>query len=346
MRIATAMRKKNQSSARISLFCTLAAITATSSYGLQTSVLITNYEITIFCLLTASFFLFKNYPKFAAIVIGYLASAKLYPAFMASLLLTHRDGKALVTFFLSVISFFAIGLLVFGQQENLYYFEKVFPVLLSEKVAPNLNNMSFGGGLFKFSKNLEFAQAAFQVYRFLFLSLTCFLLAKHHKNHTQNSIAVFAFLMVMMLMCLPSFWPSYLILLFPAFCVAIYRVVVCPSIVRTAILLTCIASMAFDMNTWTFLGAPGWLTGSAPPDELGNRIIETARHQSLGMAVLVFACHYPWTVFLYFLEQITFIVPSILWLFTAREIMSPALPHTAPCPNQPISSNPERYRRA
>lgn len=322
--ISRNMRNQNQSGAKILLFCTLSAIAATSNYGLQDAIILTNFEIPIFSLLIASFFLFHKHPRLTAIIIGYLASTKYYPALMASLLLTKWDKKTIATLFLTVLFFFAMGFLAFGQQENIFYFSQVLPVLLSEKVAPIMYNMSFGGAMFRFSQNLEFTQAAFQIYRFIFLGLSCFLLAKHYGNYSKSNIEVFALLMALMLICLPNYWQTYLFMLFPAFCVAIYRVVIYPSAPAVVILLICIASMAFDNGTWLYLGAPAWLTNNAVTDELGNRIAEAANHQNVPMAILIFARHYPWTVFLLFLEQIKPVVPAILWIFTAREIMSPA----------------------
>lgn len=327
--ISRTMQKRRQSRARILLFCLLAGIAATSNYGFQDAVFITNYEIPIFAFLTASFFMLARHPLGAATIIAFLASVKFYPAFMASLLLTTRDKNVMAGFFLSGLCFFALGFFAFGLKENLFYWQDVLPVLLSEKIAPILYNMSFGGAIFRFSQDMDITQVAFQAYRFLLLVLTFILLAKKRRDLARSSAEIFALLMALMLICLPNYWQTYLIMLFPAFCIAIYRVVIQPGTAAIIALLICMASMATDNRSWLEIGAPAWINNSAAPDETGSRILEIARNQGENLALLAFAYHYPWTAALYLLERIKFIVPAILWLFTAREILSPALPRDA-----------------
>jgi hypothetical protein len=319
------LRRQQQPATRIVLFCTLAAIAATSSNGLQTGVLITNYEIPIFCLLTAAFFLYRKYPVLTACIIGYLASVKLYPAFMASLLLLGKNGRAIASCGLAALLVSAAGWLAFGAKENLFFYQQILPALLSEGVAPILYNASFGGAIFRFSQELGVSHAAFQGYRLAFLLLSCYVLARQFPKCQAYNIGVYALLMTLMLISLPNYWPNYLIMLFPAFCVASCRVAVRPGIVSTVLLLLCMASMAIDAHAWLHTGSPAWLGSNTPPDAIGNSIIAAANQGDTNKALFLFALHYPWTALLYCLEQAKFIVPAILWFFTAREILSPVL---------------------
>jgi len=320
IRCSNILQQQEQPRIRIFLFYLLAAIAATSNFGLQDAVQITNYEIVIFSLLILSFLIIENHPKLSAIIIGFLGSAKFYPGFMAIFLLIKRDKGVIFPLVISVLAFFLIGLVGFGLQENLFYWKHAFPVMLSEEIAAIAYNMSFGGAIYRHSESVELSNFAFKVYRVIFFGLTFLLLAKRYAELENCKFEVFALLMTLMLICLPNYWQTYLIILFPAFCAVACRIVVSPSIATVAIFLICVASIATDNNSWVRLDAPAWITGNAVPDEAGRQILAAGMNKEWGKAFLLLSWHYPRTASLYVLEQIKFLVPAILWYLTASAL--------------------------
>lgn len=324
--IGKAMKRHNQPNVRIVLFLSIAAITATSSIGFYDCIFITNYEIPIFSLLTAAFFILPKYPRLSAIIIGYLACAKLYPAPLAGMLLAKFGKKTIATFVISCIFFVTTGLIIFGLKENIFFFWHIIPEIFSEKIFVHLYNKSLGVGIFRLTQDTELANNVFQACRVAFLGGTVFIMAAYHSKLSTLRLEVFAILMALTLICLPNYWLCYLVLLFPALCIVIRRIVILPCSATNIMGLACLACMITYMQDWLHFGAPQWLHSLANSDETGTSILAAAEKGNITMALLMFAFHYPWYTLILLLEKVIFFVPAILWILTAREIISPTLP--------------------
>lgn len=312
--------KQHKSTTKALLFISLAGIAATSSTALQDCILLTNYEIPIFIFLTVSFFCLHKHPRLSALIIGYLASIKIYPAFMANLLFIKPERKTIATFFLSSALFTAAALFVFSRKENLFFFTQILPMLMSEKVAASMYSASFGGTIFGFTQDLELTQIIFQSYRFTFLIFSFLLLFRYRHHLHQLTLEVFALLMVLMLICLPNYWPSYLVILFPSICITARHIVIRTHSIISVIGLIAIASQLIEYQSFLHIGAPNWLANSHAMDDIGRGLIHTYEHHGITITLLKFSYHYPQTVFFYLLEQIKFITPAIFLLITAEEI--------------------------
>ncbi|MEZ5435999.1 MAG: glycosyltransferase family 87 protein [Pseudomonadales bacterium] len=331
------MIKEKQPKINIFLFSSLAAIPAVLNPGFWDCVLNANYEILIFCFLVFGLLLLEKNTAFFAAIIGYLAITKIYPVFMASLLLvTPSKKQAIAAFIVSILFFSLMALLAFGLQENLYYAKSILPVISREKVAPMQFSLSFGSELFRLTQNLEFSRIAFQILRSLLIIISFFLLVKYQAP--RRNLIFFALLMTLMLICLPNYWISYWIMLFPAFCIAIRRVITRKQTMEAAVLFLCVIVTIVESQTWQHFQAPIWLNDNHRLDAIGSKISAAYIQGLEAQAFFLFLSHYPLTVVLYLLEQLKFLVPIALWVFVAIEIVSTA--------TQPTSSNPERYKRA
>lgn len=339
--ISLAIRKERASHTKKILFLTLASIIATSNPAFWDCILNVNYEIPIFCLLVVSFLLLSKHPRLSAAIIGYLAVTKIYPAFMASILLvTPKKKPAIAIFITSILLFSFATLFIFGSQEIIFYTKNILPVISREKVAPMLFSLSFGSELFRLTQNIDFARAAFQILRLTLLAISFFMLFKYHK--TQQELNFFALLMTLMLICLPNYWVSYLIMLFPAFCVAIRRVIIHPDATGIIALFFCACLLLIESQSWMHFHTPAWLTDISRLDTIGSEIISAMGEGNGSLAALVFLRHYPVTAALYLLEQIKFILPITLWFFVVKEISSTAQQYINATGTYPTSSNPER----
>lgn len=334
--ICLTMNKHQQPITNIFLVFTLSSVIATSNPAFWDCILNANYEIPIFVFLTLSFFLLRKHPRLSATTIGYLAATKIYPAFMAALLLrTPTIKKTIPTFLLSTLLFSLIALALFGIDENIFYAKNIFTLLFQEKVAPVQFSLSFGSELFRLTQNLNFAQIAFQFYRFILLGISLLITIKYRS--ASHDISFFALFITLMLICIPNYWLSYLIMLFPAFCIAIYRVIARPTSLGVSALLLCAGAILIESQSWLHIYAPTWFKDINQLDETGNKILTAIQQDKTTKASLIFLQHYPLTAALYFFEQIKFVIPAMLWAFVAREITSPAYRVA-----QPTSSNPER----
>lgn len=336
---STTMQQQKNSHTKIFLFLAFSGVIALLNPAFWDCILNTNYEIPIFLLLTISFFLLDKHAKLSAAIISYLALTKIYPIFMASMLfMAPRKKPFTASFIASALLILAFTLWAFGLQESLYYATRILPTLLSEKVAPMQFSLSFGSELFRFTQNLEFSRIVFQALRLTLVGISFYTLIKY--RNTPQRVSFFALLITLMLICMPNYWISYWIFLFPAFCIAIQRVITRPQTTEASLLFLCVLVTIIESQSWMHFHAPVWLNDTSRLDAIGSEINAIHQQGNASLAYWLFLRHYPITTALYLLEQLKFLVPIVLWIFVIREIVRTAKHSTHD--TQPTSSNPER----
>jgi hypothetical protein len=305
------------------LFAAITAIIATSSDGLKLCIFLINYEIPIFFLLSIAFLLSRKKGIISGAIIGYLAATKIYPAYMATYFLATRDIKKLAAFLASIIFFCIAAYLVFGAQENSFYFREVFPTIMSEGVAQLYYNVSLGGMLAEVSGNLKAANTIFQILRLLFTIATAVILICNLPERSGERIEVFSILMVLMIISMPNYWQAYQVMLFPAFCIATKKVLMSPGITNSALLLLSIASMSIDINAWASTTQLPWMAdGLVQPGSPVANIMEKSDQLGLHATIIALTPYYPLTGALYYLAKAKSIVPYFLWCILAQEIIT------------------------
>lgn len=335
------MQQQKSSRIKIFLFLAFSGIIALLNPAYWDCILNTNYEIPIFLLLTISFFLLDKHTKLSAAIISYLALTKIYPIFMAStLFMAPRKKQFTASFIVSALLILMFTLLAFGLQENIYYATRILPTLLSEKVAPMQFSLSFGSELFRLTQNLEFSRIAFQILRLTLLAISFYALIKC--QHAQQKMNFFALLMILMLICMPNYWISYWIFLFPAFCVALQRVITQPKIAEVSLLFLCALVTIIESQSWMHFHAPAWLSDTARLDAIGKQIISAYQQGDAFLACQIFIWHYPITTTLYLLEQMKLLVPFVLWLFVIKEIVRTAKSATHTTLNLPHQNQSDK----
>jgi len=254
---------------------------------------------------------------------------KFPPAFQLQLLpfTTSQNPESYVTLLrkAQILGYFATCL-AFGLEENLFFYGKILPQLLSEPIFVHLYNKSAAVGFYRITQDVGFANTIFQVYRLAFLCLTAVLLFRYYPKIEQHRLEVFSILLALTLICLPNYWLCYLVLLFPALCVTIRRLVIQPCRAVNLIGLACQISMITYMQDWLVFGQPQWLHNEQMLDQTARTILAYGEKGNMTMVWLMFALHYPWFTLTHFLDESIFFVPAFLWFFTASEIVSPALP--------------------
>ncbi len=330
--IYTLKQWNSTSKYQIIVFLALTTTMATSSDWLRMGVFMTNYEIPIFCILTASFFSLKNCPTLSGALIGYAASVKIYPAFMMLFLSRENFKKQIFGFFLSLLFFSALAILIFGIQESYFYFTKVLPTTIKEKPANIIDNLSLAGAIMDITGNINAAGIAFLISRVAFSFTTIFLYSQHKYRQDRN-LEWFSLLLTLLLINLPNYWTQYRVLLFPACCIAARRAAT-PTFTAMLLIMCCIATAIPDINSWS-----NYLANTYSPIDMqliSQNITAAYNNQHLWGAMLVIAPYSPWSVFLYFLTKMKSLVPFALWLMVSLEIIKPTRE------SYTTSSNPER----
>jgi len=323
---------------QIFFFIALTTIVATSSDWLRMGIFMCNYEIPIFLLLVVSFFLLKKLPVLSGTIIGYAISVKIYPAFIAIFLAQQKNIRAFYGVFLGVVFFSFLGVLVFGAKENSYYFSEVLPVLLREKPAGIIDNLSLAGAILDIFGNTFLANATFLSTKLLFSALTIILYYRYPRSQ-KETLEWFSILLILMLIYLPNYWTQYRIFLFPACCIAA-RKASSPSATATLLLAFCIAAAIPDIHTWSnyllSTQSDSYSTLTPTTEQLASAFNEGHLYKVMKLL----APYSPWSVFLYFLTKAKALVPFLLWFIVAHEIIQASSKKKDG--DQPTSSNPEQ----
>ena len=192
----------------------------------------TSGEAYIIALAALAFASMQRFPYLAGLLLIWLASIKLYPVFLLIYPLLTRQWKVI---FSSVISGFFIVFLsvfIFGWNENIFYVQKILPVLLSEPVIyfwaevfmPSANNQGVVSVLADYGLLPNRSLIWLNMVRLPFLFSMLWLLLKYCKRHTEwqwQSLRSFSLVLLTMMICLPNVFYSYfVVLIFPALALA------------------------------------------------------------------------------------------------------------------------------
>lgn len=173
-------------------------------------------EIPILLILISSFILARkggSASTLSGILMAFIASIKVYPVFMAANLLRERDYAGLAGFFIGLIIILLAALYVFGIDENIFYFTKIFPILISEEVTSKWINLNFEKFLFAVGIIPEVSGTIFSISRVLFLSMFITILYKCRRDLLNKAFLAFSFFITTMFFCFPNYWPQYQIYL-------------------------------------------------------------------------------------------------------------------------------------
>jgi len=173
-------------------------------------------EIFILFLITIGFILSDLYPYLSGSAIGIAFSFKIYPIFLLFYFVFNKNWKVFAGFIISTLIAYAVSILYFGLEENIFFFSKILPIILVEKTTDNINNFNLEYILFANHLIPEINGEIFFTSKIVILCLllTCGIF--YNPNLPFNRILFYGMCITAMLLCLANYWLQYqMILVFP-----------------------------------------------------------------------------------------------------------------------------------
>ena len=289
----------------------------------------TSGEAYIIALAALAFASMQRFPYLAGFLLIWLASIKLYPAFLLIYPLLTRQWKVVFSAAMSGIFIVLVSVFIFGWNENLFYVQNILPVLISEPVTdfwadiflPTARNQ----GIISVLAGYGFLPSASSFWlnfvRLPFLFAMLWLLLKYcnkHEGQQWQSLLGFSLVLLTMMIFLPNVSYSYfVVLIYPALVLAGFLWVkkYCYWLLSLVILMSC---FIVD-NDWTVSLSQSAIAASLSPE----MVAEAERD---GVSLYLWNHH---RLFLILLIQglATPFLLYVLWFFTAIALRVAASNH-------------------
>lgn len=115
---------------------------------------------------------------------------------MVLFFLATNNKKAAIGFLSGFLFFISSAFFIFGENENSFYYKKILPILIKEKVSTEYFNINIGNMLNDITNQKIEIDSFFSVTRMIFISLTLILLIENNKKKIENQLEVFSILLV------------------------------------------------------------------------------------------------------------------------------------------------------
>ncbi|HEY9036381.1 MAG TPA: glycosyltransferase family 87 protein [Pseudomonadales bacterium] len=166
-------------------------------------------EIPLLFFILASFYFSKSKPALSGLLLALSSAIKIYPVFIILYFIIMKQWKVILFFIIGLFLTVALSISAFGVIENIFYFQKVLPVLLQEKPANHIENLGLEYSAFamtgwpSLSGNLSLALRVF------FLSATAFCIFSCRKILPYQEKKLFSLLLITMILMLNNRWVQY-----------------------------------------------------------------------------------------------------------------------------------------
>jgi len=209
-----------------SLFYTTAAITTLwfvpfhASHGVVS-------EIFILFLLSLFIYFYTSKPVLSGVLLGVSSMLKVYPVFLIGFSILVKNKRNIIGFIMACLLATALTMAYFGLAENLFFFFKLLPVLLSERVSDygsNLNIEAFflSTGLIKQGFPL------FNIQKIIVLGALAFMTYQYRNAEEKIILLILSLWICAMLLFLSNYWLQYqLILILPIIALLAHAVKKC-----------------------------------------------------------------------------------------------------------------------
>lgn len=248
----------------------------------------------------------------AGVLLAFATVTKIYPAFLCSYLLIRRQKTALIGAVLGGLAFMLTALFLFDD-ENLFYFNTILPVLLGEDVTEKWVNLNLEKFLFIIGVIPEVTGTLFNITRLVFVSAMLLLLWRYRDRIDSRPDLVFAFILTTMFFCFPNYWPQYQIfLIIPFACLLACYLGQHRHRLLPLLLLTTLTLFIPDLLWKTVL------EHVAQRDLLDLEMMaKEAWHEGTGTVLLKYS---PVSWLLYFGYEYRALVPVVYWCLLALEL--------------------------
>lgn len=279
-------------------------------------------EIPLLLLFVVSFLLLQGEKKSSFVsgaLLAYASCIKIYPVFMAVILLLKKSKAALIGFFIGATAVMALSLAVFGIQEHLFYFGNILPVLLGEEVTSKWVNLNLEKFLFITGLISEINGHAFQVIRFLTLLALALVVIRNREALHQQPFLAFSLLISTMFFCFPNYWPQY----------QIYLIIPLSYLYGCYIRQNHTRLLGMTLLLAAILCVPDTLSDHIAAVEIPWRGVDPVQLQKTAMeqgSGITFFKELPLSWAGYYLYECRSLVPLLLWFLLLREVRVRILP--------------------
>lgn len=274
-----------------------------------------------------AFVCIKRWPALSGFLFAYLAAAKLYPVFLLIYPLFKKQWSVIFYAVVGLVAIALSALLFFGVDENLFYLQKVLPVLLQEPVAEDwteaFNHSTGNFGIVKVLCTYGLLPNRFLIWlnliRLPMIACIGWLMLTRNKSENDNwyDTLCFALVVTTMLISLPNFFYSYLIvLIFPI-------IVLCGFLVDTR-RYGCL--LLFLMAVSCLLVYDGWLMPIVQQnhimDPVGEMAVIMQQDVSQHGPTYYVARHFPLAFALIMLGKATQFMTIVVWVSLLLAILA------------------------
>lgn len=172
-------------------------------------------EIYILFLVSSCIYIYHRKRFLSGIFLGLASMLKIYPAFIIGFSILTKNKNNIFGFIVGCTLSSALTIWYFGLSENIFFFSKILPVLLTEKMDPGVINLNIGS--FFITNNLASGEALIFIFQKIFVGIILLLSSYKFKKETDIDLMNFLSLWICgMLLFLSNYWLQYqLILLIP-----------------------------------------------------------------------------------------------------------------------------------
>jgi hypothetical protein len=204
-------------------------------------------EIFVLCLASLFVCFYSRHTFLSGFWLGMATMLKIYPVFLLLIPLTGRNHRNLAGFIAACIISTLLTIAYFGLDENIFFFFKLLPILLSEHMSQYGSNMNIE--VFLRAKGvISQSLPLFNVQRLLVLSVLA-AVAYRYRNDVEKNIMLLSSLWVCaMLLCLSNYWLQYQLMLILPLIVLLGHAIHTRSHWQLASLSLVIITMSIDDN--------------------------------------------------------------------------------------------------
>lgn len=169
-----------------------------------------NIEVLILFFLAISATTLATKPVISGVMAGLAAAIKVYPAFIFSYFIFSCRTRHVASYLGGALLLTLAGCLVFGQQESVFYFMRVLPLITREALSTASYNISLANLLASLGGGIENSSALFNTIRILAMGITFFLIYRH-KDREKDQLHTLSLSILCMLLCIQNYWSAYLV---------------------------------------------------------------------------------------------------------------------------------------